>query len=109
MRGRSCPVRRTLLVLLLGASAGWSAELRTLKQETIAGESGQHLLQGNRPQGGVRRRDDADRSGADLTFGQQLGALPSNLPWVDVELTDGTVLHCATFSVKKDKDKSRPR
>ena len=32
------PVRRTLLVLLLCASAGWAAELKTLKQETITGD-----------------------------------------------------------------------
>ena len=32
------PVRRTLLALLLCTSAGWAAELRTLKQETITGD-----------------------------------------------------------------------
>ena len=37
-----------------------------------------------------------------LTFGQQAGALP-NVPWVDVELTDGTQLHCAKFSVVKNE------
>jgi len=37
-----------------------------------------------------------------LTFGQQPGAMP-NVPWVDVELTDGTELHCAKFSVVKSE------
>ena len=37
-----------------------------------------------------------------LTFGPQTGTLP-NTSWVDVELTDGTQLHCAKFTIVKDK------
>ena len=95
------PVRRTLLVLLLCASTGWAAELKTLKQETITGDlvrisSKEIVLKA--ASGDVTTPIDQVLT---LTFGQQTGPLPSNLAWVDVELTDGTELHCATFSVKK--------
>ncbi len=97
------PVRRTLLVLLLCTSAGWSAELKTLKQETITGDlvsisSKEVVLKA--ASGNVTTPIDQVLI---LTFGQETGPLPSNLAWVDVELTDGTELHCATFSVKKDQ------
>ncbi len=97
------PLRRSLLVMLLCASAGWCAELKTLKQEAITGDlvsisSKEIVLQTasgkvTTPVAQVLL----------LTLGQQPGALPSNLPWVDVDLTDGTELHCAKFSVAKNQ------
>jgi NPCBM/NEW2 domain len=95
------PVRRTLIALLICASAGWGAELHTLKQETISGDlvgiSGKEIV--------IARGADKVTTPIDqallLTFGPQTGALP-NVPWVDVELTDGTQLHCAKFTVVKN-------
>ena len=95
------PVRRTLLALLLCVSTSWGAELRTLK-ETITGD----LV-------GLSNKEIVIAHGADkvttpvdkallLTFGPQTGALP-NTSWVDVELTDGTQLHCAKFAVVKNE------
>ncbi|HVS34395.1 MAG TPA: NPCBM/NEW2 domain-containing protein [Gemmataceae bacterium] len=101
------PARRSLVVLLLCAAAGWAgpAEVRTLKQETITGE----LVRVTSKEIVVKAASGEVTTPIDevltLTFGQQAGALPSNVPWVDVELTDGTQLHCAKFSVKKEKDK----
>jgi hypothetical protein len=96
------PVRRTLLALLLCASAGWAAELKTLKQETFTGDlvgiSDKEVVI-HTANGDVKTPIDQVLT---LTFGAQPGAMP-NVPWVDVELTDGTELHCAKFSVvKKD-------
>ena len=96
------PVRRILIALLLCASAGWGAEWRTLKQETITGD----LV-------GISDKEIVINRGADkvttpidqallLTFGPQTGALP-NVPWTDVELTDGTQLHCTKFTAVKNE------
>ncbi len=98
------PVRRTMLALLLCASTGWAApaELHTLKQETITGElvgiTGKEVVIAA-PAGKVTTPIDQVLT---LTFGQQTGALP-DVPWVDVELTDGTRLHCARFAVVKNE------
>ena len=96
------PVRRTLLALLLCTSAGWAAELKTLKQETftgdLAGISAKEVVL-NTANGKVTTPIDQVLT---LTFGQQTGSLP-DLPWVDAELTDGTQLHCAKFSVVKNE------
>jgi hypothetical protein len=96
------PVRRSLLALLLFASAGWAAELKNLKQETFTGDvvgiSDKEVVL-NTANGKVTTPIDQVLT---LTFGQQAGALP-NVPWVDVELTDGTQLHCAKFSVVKNE------
>ncbi len=102
------PVRRTLLVLLLCASAAGAAEtaqVRTLKGETVSGDltsiSSKEIVV-KTASGDVTTPIDQVLN---LTFGRQPGALPAGLPWVDVALTDGTELHCAKFSVKKAKDK----
>jgi hypothetical protein len=96
------PMRRTLLVLLICASAGWGAELHTLKQETITGDlvgiSNKEIVIARGPDKVTTPIDQALL----LTFGPQTGALP-NVPWVDVELTDGTQLHCAKFTVVKNE------
>ena len=89
------PVRRTLFAVLLCATACSAAELRNLKQETITGDLvgiSEKEIVINAPTGKVTTPVDQVLT---LSFGQQLGALPA-VPWVDVELTDGTVLHCAS-------------
>jgi hypothetical protein len=96
------PLRRTLLTLLLCASAAWGVDLKNLKEEVITGDLA-----------GISDKEIVIQRGADkvftpidqavlLTFGQQVGTLP-NVPWSDVELTDGTVLHCAQFTIVKDE------
>ena len=94
------PLRRTLLALLLCASAGTAAELKTLKQETITGDlvgiSDKEVVI-NSANGRVATPIDQVLT---LTFGQQAAGMPG-VPWADVELTDGTQLHCAKFTVVK--------
>ncbi len=96
------PVRQTLIALFLCASISQAAELRTLKQESITGD----LV-------GISDKEIVIAHGADkvttpinqallLTFNPPTGALP-NVPWVDVELTDGTQLHCDKFAVVKNE------
>ena len=96
------PLPRTLIALLIFAAAGWGAELRTLKQETITGDlagiSNKEIV--------IARGDDKVTTPIDqallLTFGPQTGALP-NISWVDVELTDGTQFHCAKLAIVKNE------
>jgi hypothetical protein len=100
------PVRRTLLALLLCAPAAWAAdaktELKTLKQEVIAGDlvsmSSKEIVIAR---GGEKTTVPIDQV-LSLTFGQSVGNLP-NVPWSDVELTDGTMLHCAKVSIADDQ------
>ena len=98
------PVRRTVILLLLCASAGWGAELRNLQQETVTGDlvglSDKEVVIAA-PTGKVTTPIDQVLT---LTFGQQAGALP-NVPWVDVELTDGTQLHCANSPSSRTKSR----
>jgi hypothetical protein len=97
------PLRRSALALLLCAAAGWAAELKTLKQETVVGDlasltSKEVVII---KAGGEKATFPTDQVVL-LNFGQAVGALP-NVPWADVELTDGTLLHCAKFSVVGDQ------
>jgi hypothetical protein len=99
------PVRRTLLALFLcagaAAAADAKAEVKTLK-EVIAGDlvsisSKEIVIAAD----GGKKAVPIDQV-LTLTFGQQVGALPG-VPWSDVELTDGTLLHCAKVGIAGDE------
>jgi hypothetical protein len=93
------PACRALLALLLCASLGLCAELRTLKGDLIKGdviritEKEIVLAQDGKetatPLGKVLQLD----------FGPS-GKITADTKFTDVELTDGTLLHCKQFALK---------
>jgi hypothetical protein len=91
---------RVLLVLLLCGPSLRAAELRTLKGEVVSGElvaasAKEIVLQkdGKRVATPVQHILQVD-------FGNQ-GKVPSDAKFIDVELTDGTLLHCAQLTLKE--------
>jgi len=93
------PLCRTLLALLACASVGLGAELRTLKGDVRKGEvksitakevvlsaDGKDVIT---PLAEVLQIDYAPA-----------GKPPADAKWADVELTDGTLLHCGAFAIK---------
>jgi hypothetical protein len=93
------PILRAFLALLLGASIGWGAELQTLAGKTVSGD----LVS-------ITDKEVVFRSAAGQTAFpilevlkievQPAAALPGDLKYTKVELTDGTVLHCTGFTLK---------
>jgi hypothetical protein len=90
------------LILLATAIGGYAAELRTLKGEAIEGD-----LVSVSPTEIILNKD-----GVDLPTSVQNvlhvtlrtpDKPPAMVKYVDVELTDGTVLHCSSFTIKKDQ------
>lgn len=94
------PLRASLLALLLCAAAASAAELKTLKGEVVTGEvvsvTAKEIV--------------LDVAGDKKTFAVSLIAavdyakpakLPADAKWTDVELVDGTILRCSTFTLKK--------
>jgi len=94
------PVCRTLLVLLVCASVGWGAELLTLKGEVIKGEvAGISDKEVVLSQGGKEVATPVSQV-LQLDFGRPVGKLPGDAQYTDVELTDGTLLHCSACAIK---------
>ncbi len=93
------PLCRTLLALLACASVGVGAELRTLKGEVQKGE-----VKSITAKEVVFTADGKDvttpvEQVLQIDYGQP-GKLPTDAKWTDVELTDGTLLHCSAFALK---------
>lgn len=97
------PLSRTLIFLLLVVAPLGSAELRTLKGQVIQGKldalSDKELS-----------FTDKDSKQVKLLIPEVLqldlapiGRLPSESKIIDVELIDGTLLHCSAFSIKKNR------
>jgi hypothetical protein len=93
------PVCRTFLALLLCASAGWGADLRTLKDEVVKGDlvsiTDKEIVL---DQGGKKVATPVDQV-LKLEFAPA-GRLPPDTKFADVELTDGTLLHCSEYGIK---------
>jgi hypothetical protein len=93
------PLYRTLLALLVCASVGLGAELRTLKGEVRKGE-----VKGITDKEVVFTADGKDVTTPVAEVLQidfaPAGKLPTDAKWTDVELTDGTLLHCSAFALK---------
>jgi hypothetical protein len=96
------PVRRAMLLLLVLAAAAPAAavKLKTLKGDEVAGE----LVSVSSKEIVVAKTTVPFDQVLMLDFGQPVGELPK-VPWTDVELNDGTMLHCAKFSVVKNQVK----
>src|SRR5262245_38668959 len=92
------PVRRALLALLVVALPCRAAELRTLKGETVTGD----LVSINDKE--IVLAKGAERVATPLAQVLQVDFGPAGKPpagpYADVELTDGSVLHCHSFTVK---------
>jgi hypothetical protein len=93
------PLCRTLLAFLACASVGLGADLRTLKGEVRKGEV----------KSITEKEVVLTADGKDVTIPVEevlqidyapLGKLPAGDKWADVELTDGTLLHCSAFTIK---------
>src|SRR3954462_6464289 len=93
------PLCRSFLILFLCVSVGWSAEVRTLKGEVLKGnvtnisEKDITLLQGD------TRTDVPVSQVLQVDFAEP-GRLPADARYSDVELTDGTLLHCGRVLIK---------
>src|SRR5262245_11167691 len=92
------PVRRILLALLVCGAPCRAAELRTLKGETVTGD----LVSINDKE--VVLAKGSERVTTPLAQVLQLdlsapGKPPAG-PYTDVELTDGSLLHCHAFAIK---------
>lgn len=93
------PLRASLFALLLCVAAASAAELKTLKGEVVKGE-----VVSVTPKEIVLDVDGEQRTFATAQLvSVDYAALPKMPagPYIDVELVDGTLLHCATFSIKK--------
>jgi hypothetical protein len=92
------PVRRVFLALLLAAAVARGADVRTLKGETVTGD----VVSVTAKEVVVTRG--AERVTVPLAQVLQIdynpgGKVPAG-PFADVELTDGSLLHCAKFALK---------
>lgn len=98
---------RAILVLLLFIATSQGAELRTLKGETIVGD----VVSVTDKEIVIAKG--ADKIATPLAQVLQLDYNPPGKatidPYTDVELTDGTLLHCAKFALKgKDVELALP-
>jgi hypothetical protein len=91
------PVRLALFALLVGASASLGAELRTLKGETLKGE----LVSIDDKQIVIATAKEKVATPLNAVLQLDLGPAGKNPPgpYTDVELTDGTLLHCASYKL----------
>lgn len=90
------------LIILTTTATTSAAELRTLKGEVIQGD-----LVSVSPKEIVLNKDGTDVATSvpnvlQLTL-QTPDKPPAMVKFVDVELTDGTILHCSSFVIKKDQ------
>jgi hypothetical protein len=92
-------VIRVLLALLISATLSVAAELHTLSGKTVSGElvriSAKEIVL--RTSSGEVATPVAEILQIDV---QRPSPLPSSLKYADVELTDGTVLHCTGYTLK---------
>jgi hypothetical protein len=92
------PVRRVLLALLVCGLPCRAAELRTLKGETVTGD----LVSINDKE--IVLAKGAERVATPLAQVLQVDFGPAGKPpagpYTDVELTDGSLLHCHAFAIK---------
>jgi NPCBM/NEW2 domain-containing protein len=90
-------VRRVLLIALLSATAARGAELRNLKGETIAGDivsiTEKEVVVS---QGGKNVTTPLAQI---LQIDLNPAGKPSTDPFIDVELTDGSLLHCEKYTI----------
>jgi hypothetical protein len=90
------------LIVVASATGGFAAELRTLKGEVIQGD-----LVSVTPKEIILHKDGADVPTSIQNVLQLNLRTPEEPPAMvkfgDVELTDGTILHCSSFAVKKDQ------
>jgi hypothetical protein len=100
------PLRRPLLAVLLCVSAtwaAWAADVNTLKQGLISGVEVTSISDKE-----IVFTKDGKETKLPLDEVLQIdygtaGKPKSDDKFSDVELTDGTILHCSSFLVKKDK------
>ena len=92
------PVRRLALALLLCASPAGAAELRTLKGETVSGEVVRVTDKEVVIAAGGRQVVTPLALVLQLNYTTGGGKLPAE--YADVELTDGSLLHCKAFTIK---------
>jgi hypothetical protein len=93
------PLWRTLLALLACASAGSGAELRTLKGDAVKGEVKSITEKEVVFTAGGKDVTTPVEQLLQIDYGQP-AKLPAGEKWADVELTDGTLLHCSAFAIK---------
>lgn len=90
---------RTLLIVGLGFSAAHGGELRNLKGETVTGElvsvSDKEIVFSK----GGAKITVPTRDVVSIDLGQG-GRIPSGSKYIDVELVDGSMLHCLNFEIK---------
>jgi hypothetical protein len=92
-------LRASLLILFLGASAGWSAELRTLKKESFKGD----LVSVTEKEvvfasGGTNKTIPAlEVMEIELAPEPKLAA---DVKYADVEIVDGSMLRCSSVLIK---------
>src|SRR5437899_9678805 len=94
------PLCRIFLLLLLFGSSSLGADLRTLAGKTMTGEvvgiNDKSIIL--KTEAGEVATPLADVLELKL---QDPGSLPSGTKYSDVELIDGTMLHCTRFAIKK--------
>ncbi len=94
------PVLRALLLILLGASAGLGGEVRLLKGSSYPGEL-VRLTDKELHWQDAKSNLITEPLHAVLSIElQPVPALPASLKYTDVELTDGTLLHCSQVAIK---------
>jgi len=98
------PGLRSLIALLLCASvlpAADTAKLRTLAGQTVEGE----LVSISEKEIVLRGKDGPVTTPLTQVIDLELQAstAPSEAKYTDVELSDGSLLHCAQFTVKRDQ------
>src|SRR4051794_27800457 len=88
-----------LLALFLVSSAGWTAELRTLKGEALKGDVVSIDTKEIVFAKGVEKITVPLLQVLQIDYAP-LGKLASDARYTDVELTDGTLFHCRSWAVK---------
>jgi hypothetical protein len=92
------PVRRVLLCVLLAAATARGAEIRTLKGETISGDIVSLTAKEVVVAKGSERVTTPLAQVLQIDYNP--AGKPGTDPFTDVELTDGSLLHCAKYAVK---------
>src|SRR5205085_5650902 len=100
--GSAMPLFRSVVLMLACGAAGFAAELHTAAGKVITGD-----LVSITDKAVVLRAGGVDTATpvsdvlhVDL---QPSGSLPSGLKYTDLQLTDGTLLHCAKLALKGDR------
>jgi hypothetical protein len=99
LRGFVMPFRACLLALLLCVAVGTAAELKTLKGEVVKGDIVSVTAKEIVVDVEGEQRTIATVQLVSVDY-NTLPKMPAG-PYIDVELVDGTLLHCSTVSFKK--------